>query len=99
MLSNSIIAATTLELEFHPLLILPLVLLLFSIAVMPLLNSKWWGKYYPYVSVGWGSIVLLYYLFVFKAPEPVLHVAAEIMIFIEFIGSLFLVSGGIHLST
>ncbi len=99
MLSSSILAASTLELEIHPLLILPFVLLLFSIAVMPLLNSKWWGKYYPYVSVGWGSIVLLYYLFVFKAPEPVLHVAAEYMSFIALIGSLFVVSGGIHIST
>ena len=98
MLSSSILATTTTELEIHPLLILPFVLLLLSIAVMPLVNNKWWEKYYPYVSIGWGAVVLLYYLFVFKAPGPLLHVAAEYASFIALIGSLFVVSGGIHIS-
>ncbi len=98
MLSFSILATTTPELEIHPILILPFVLLLLSIAVMPLVNNKWWEKYYPYVSIGWGAVVLLYYLFVFKAPGPLLHVAAEYASFIALIGSLFVVSGGIHIS-
>lgn len=100
MLNNALLAAgSAQELVIHPWLILPFVLLLLSIALIPLINSKWWEKYYWLVSVGLGAFVLCYYLFIFKAPVKMLHVAHEYISFIVLIGSLFVVSGGIHIST
>ncbi|MBR6460887.1 MAG: sodium:proton antiporter, partial [Verrucomicrobia bacterium] len=93
------LATAAAELTIPPLLILPFILLLLSIAIIPLISPGWWGKFYSYVSVGLGAITLCYYLFVFKAPTPILHVLHEYISFIALIGSLFVVSGGIHIST
>ena len=99
MLSSNMLATAAAELTIPPLLILPFILLLLSIAIIPLISPGWWGKFYSYVSVGLGAITLCYYLFVFKAPTPILHVLHEYVSFIVLIGSLFVVSGGIHIST
>lgn len=99
MLSSNMLATAAAELTIPPLLILPFILLLLSIAIIPLISPGWWGKFYSYVSVGLGAITLCYYLFVFKAPTPILHVLHEYVSFIALIGSLFVVSGGIHIST
>ena len=99
MLSSIMLATAAAELTIPPLLILPFVFLLLSIAIIPLISPGWWGKFYSYVSVGLGAITLCYYLFVFKAPTPILHVLHEYISFIALIGSLFVVSGGIHIST
>lgn len=99
MLSSIMLATAAAELTIPPLLILPFILLLLSIAIIPLISPGWWGKFYSYVSVGLGAITLCYYLFVFKAPTPILHVLHEYISFIALIGSLFVVSGGIHIST
>jgi hypothetical protein len=42
--------------EVDPVMILPFVLLLLSIAVAPFINKNWWEKNYPLVAVGLGSI-------------------------------------------
>jgi len=99
MLSSIMLATAAAELTIPPLLILPFILLLLSIAIIPLISPGWWGKFYSYVSVGLGAITLCYYLFVFKAPTPILHVLHEYISFIALIGSLFVVSGGVHIST
>lgn len=99
MLNSAILAAANQELNIHPLLILPFVLLLLSIAIIPLVNSKWWERYYSFVAVGLGLVTMAYYLLVFRAPTPIIHVLHEYVSFIALIGSLFVVSGGIHIST
>ena len=82
----------------NPWMILPFGILLGAIALMPLLAADWWSKQYAKVSLGLGVITLCYYLFVLRAPSRVLDVAHEYVSFIALIGSLFVVSGGIHIT-
>jgi Na+/H+ antiporter NhaD/arsenite permease-like protein len=79
-------------------MILPFVLLLACIALGPLVNADGWGRHYPKVALGLGAITLGYYLIGLRANSHVLSVAHEYVSFIILIGSLFVVSGGIHLT-
>lgn len=99
MLSCTTLATTASEITIHPLLMLPFVLLLLSIAVVPLINSKWWEHYYPYVSIGLGLVITAYYLAVFHEWKPIVSTIHEYFSFIALIGSLFVVAGGIHIFT
>ncbi len=81
----------------HPAMIAPFALLLLAIAVMPFLNANWWHHHYPKVAVGLGAITVVYYLFALKNGVRMLHVAHEYVSFIALIGSLFVVSSGIHI--
>jgi Na+/H+ antiporter NhaD/arsenite permease-like protein len=80
-------------------LILPFVLLLLLIALAPLFFSDWWNTHYPKVSLSFGGFVIAYYLFYFNSNEIVFHTISEYISFIVLIGALFIVSGGIHIST
>lgn len=82
----------------NPWMILPFVLLLGAIAVAPLLAPDWWLRHYSKIALGLGAITLIYYLFVLRASSRVLHVAHDYVSFIALIGSLFVVSGGIHIN-
>ena len=81
----------------NPWMILPFALLLGAIALGPLLGAKWWQRHHPGVALGLGGITLAYYLFGLQAMPRVLTTAHEYLSFIALIGSLFVVSGGIHL--
>jgi len=85
-------------LQPNPWMIIPFVLLLAAIALGPLVNADAWGKHYPKVALSLGAITLAYYLFALHAHTHVLHVAHEYLSFIILIGSLFVVSGGIHIT-
>lgn len=78
-------------------MIAPFVLLLGTIALAPLLAPGWWHRHYPKVAFGLGAITLAYYLGWLRAFNHVLHVGHEYVSFIALIGSLFVVSGGIHI--
>ncbi len=82
----------------NPWMILPFGLLLVAIALAPLLLPGWWHKHYPKVAYALGAITLGYYLFGLQAHHRVLEVAHEYVSFIGLIGSLYVVSGGIHIS-
>ncbi|HUA67182.1 MAG TPA: sodium:proton antiporter [Candidatus Saccharimonadales bacterium] len=82
----------------NPWMILPFVLLLGAIALLPLLTASWWLRHYPKVALGLGAITLGYYLLVLRNMDRVLHVAHDYVSFIALIGSLFVVSGGIHIN-
>lgn len=84
--------------ESTPWMILPFVLLLACIALGPLVNGDAWGRHYTKVALGLGAVTLGYYLFGLRAGTHVLSVAHEYVSFIILIGSLFVVSGGIHLT-
>jgi len=79
----------------------PFALLLLLIATMPLTPSRiksWWEHNYMYVSVGLAVAVAAYYLWQVPAGGVLLtHTMREYFSFIVLIGSLFVVSGGIHL--
>lgn len=79
-------------------MIIPFAVMLLSIAAMPFINKHWWEKHYPLVALTLGSITVAYYLFALRDPLTVTHTAHEYASFIALIGSLFIVSGGIHLS-
>jgi len=81
----------------NPVMILPFILLLAVIALAPLRFPNWWSKHYPKASYGLGAVTLGYYLFGLGAIPRVLHVGHEYLSFIVLIGSLFVVSGGIHI--
>lgn len=80
-------------------LVAPFVLLLLLIAVAPLFFQDWWSRHYPKVSFGLGGAVIAYYVVVLQRTQLVLHTGQEYFSFIVLIGSLFVVSGGINIST
>ncbi|MFA6439221.1 MAG: sodium:proton antiporter [Bacteriovoracaceae bacterium] len=80
-------------------LVLPFIALLLSIALAPLFFPDWWSKHYPKVALSLGAVVIFYYLFQLHSADIVLHTAIEYISFIVFIGALYIVSGGIHIST
>lgn len=81
-----------------PWMILPFVLLLACIALGPLVHADAWARHYPKIALGLGAVTLGYYLLGLQAQAHVLAVAHEYFSFIVLIGSLFVVSGGIHLT-
>lgn len=82
----------------NPWMILPFAILLGTIAIAPLFFGDWWGKHYPKVAFALGAITLSYYLLGLQAHARVWETAEEYIQFIALIGSLFVVSGGIHIN-
>ena len=82
----------------NPWMILPFVLLLGAMALAPLLAPDWWRRHYAKVALGLGAVTLGYYLLGLRANERVLDTAHEYVSFIALVGSLFVVSGGIHVN-
>src|SRR5437867_2619078 len=82
----------------NPWMIVPFGVLLAAIALAPLFFADWWHKHYPKVAYSLGAIILAYYLIGLQGHERVWHTAAEYVSFIALIGSLFVVSGGIHIN-
>jgi Na+/H+ antiporter NhaD/arsenite permease-like protein len=86
------------EIQPNPWMVTPFVALLAAIALAPLFFANWWGRHFAKVAFGLGAITLVYYFAGLHAQERVLHTAAEYISFICLIGSLFVVSGGIHIN-
>ena len=84
--------------EPNPWMILPFGVLLGTIALAPMLFAEWWARHYSKVAYSLGAITVGYYLFGLHAYRHVLHVGQEYLSFIALIGSLFIVSGGIHIN-
>jgi Na+/H+ antiporter NhaD/arsenite permease-like protein len=84
-------------LEPHWIAMLPFIGFLACIALAPLFFADWWGKHYEKIAFGLAAIVVLYYCVGLHATPSVLHTAKEYFSFICLIGSLFIVSGGIHI--
>ena len=77
---------------------IPFVLLLGSIAIIPLANKHWWEKNFIFVSLGLALLVVIHTLFQLKNSESLIRTGFEYFSFICLIGSLFVVSGGIHIN-
>ncbi len=82
----------------NPWMILPFGMLLALIALGPLFFFDWWGRHYPKVAFSLGGITLAYYLFSLHAGARALEVGHDYLSFIALVGSLFVVSGGIHIN-
>ena len=81
----------------NPWMILPFALLLGAMAVVPLLAPNWWLRRYAKVALGLGAVTLGYYVLILRDAPRVLHTAHDYASFIMLVGSLFVVSGGIHI--
>ncbi len=81
----------------NPWLILPFGLLLAMIALAPLFFANWWSKHYPKVALVLGLITLGYYLVGLQAYHRVWESFEEYAGFIALVGSLYVVSGGVHI--
>ena len=97
MMTPALIAASAPTIAPHPAMILPFAVMLLSIALMPFIHKQWWEHHYPKVAVALGLITTAYYVFFLGNGVRMLHVAHEYVSFIALIGSLFVVSGGIHI--
>jgi Na+/H+ antiporter NhaD/arsenite permease-like protein len=78
-------------------MILPFALLLGAIAIMPLLAPKWWLRHYAKVALGLGAVTLGYYILILRDTASLAHTGHEYVSFIALVGSLYVVSGGIHI--
>lgn len=78
-------------------LCIPFIALLACIALMPLVNARFWAHHYPAVSFFLASVVVAYYLGALGGAgrAAVLHAAIEYYSFIALVGGLYIVSGGI----
>jgi Na+/H+ antiporter NhaD/arsenite permease-like protein len=76
--------------------VIPFLLLLGLIAAGPVLLPHFWHRYYKLISIGLGLLVLIPVLL---SGQTVLAVetTADYLSFIVLLGSLFVISGGIHL--
>ena len=81
----------------NPIMILPFGVLLGLIALAPLFFLHWWEKHYPKVALALGATTLSYYFFRLHDYHTVMHTAEEYISFICLVGSLYVVSGGIHM--
>ena len=81
----------------NPWMILPFALLLGAMALAPLLAPNWWLRHYAKVALGLGVVTLGYYVLILCDTPRVLHTAHDYVSFIMLVGSLFVVSGGIHI--
>jgi Na+/H+ antiporter NhaD/arsenite permease-like protein len=75
----------------------PFVVLLLSIALMPLFAAHFWEHHYPKVAVGLGLVTGLYYLLARGDTHALLHAGHEYVSFMALVGSLFVISGGINI--
>jgi Na+/H+ antiporter NhaD/arsenite permease-like protein len=76
---------------------LPFALLLGAMAVTPVFAPQWWRRHYAKVALGLGAVTASYYLFVLHDPHSLWETTHEYISFIALVGSLFVVSGGIHI--
>ncbi len=81
----------------NPWMILPFVLLLGAIANGPLFAPQWWLRHYAKVALGLGAVTLAYYIFVLRDAHSLADTGHEYISFIALVGSLYVVSGGIHI--
>jgi Na+/H+ antiporter NhaD/arsenite permease-like protein len=81
----------------HPAMLAPFALLILSIAIVPFISTRWWEEHYHLFSMVLGSITILYYFLVLRNGARMVCAAMEYVSFIALIGSLFVISGGIHI--
>ena len=78
-------------------LLVPFVLLLGAMALAPVCAPGWWLRHYAKVALGLGAMTAGWYAFALRDWHSLGAAAHEYFGFIALVGSLFVVSGGIHL--
>src|SRR6266849_5409021 len=82
----------------NPWMMLPFGLLLVMIALGPLIIPAWWASHYSKIAFALAAVTCAYYFIGLHASQRVWHTAHEYLSFISLIGSLFVISGGIHIN-
>ena len=83
--------------EPSSLMVIPFVVLLLCIALMPFIHKHHWENHYPKVAIGLGLVTAFYYVvFLHNAPR-MLTSMIEYAGFMALVGSLFVITGGIHI--
>src|SRR5438876_3202684 len=84
----------------HPPLVmaLPFCALLSAIALAPLFFADWWARHYLKVCLTLAAAVAGYYLIALGGGGRVWSTAKDYLSFICLVGSLFVISGGIHIN-
>lgn len=84
----------------NPWMILPFALWLALITLAPLNFPQWWRRHYGKLAVLFAAATIGYYCFALRAgaAQTVLHTAHDYFSFIVLIGSLYVVSSGIHIT-
>jgi len=81
----------------NPWMILPFALLLGAIAAGPVLAPRRWLQHYAKIALGLGAVTPCYYLLVLHDAHSLARTAHEYLSFVALVGSLYVVSGGIHI--
>jgi len=81
----------------NPWSMIPFALLLGAMALAPVFTPRRWAQHYAKVALGIGAVTLGYYLFRLGDRVTVWQTTHEYLSFIALVGSLFVVSGGIHI--
>ncbi|RYZ48032.1 MAG: citrate transporter [Sphingobacteriales bacterium] len=76
--------------------VLPFITILLLIAAGPVLIPHFWHRFYRHICILMGGAMLGLYLVAGHGPE-VAETAADYISFICLLGSLFIISGGIHI--
>jgi Na+/H+ antiporter NhaD/arsenite permease-like protein len=84
--------------EPNSLTLIPFVLMLLCIALLPLILQHHWERYYHLVAISLAAIPVFYYALILKQPARLLREFHDYISFIALIGSLFVVTGGIHIN-
>jgi Na+/H+ antiporter NhaD/arsenite permease-like protein len=84
------------SIEPHPLMLLPFIAMLLCIAFLPLILQHHWERSYHLIACGLAAIPAMYYLC--NDPSRLLHEGRDYLSFIALIGSLFVVTGGMHIA-
>ena len=78
-------------------LMLPFALLLGAMALAPIFAPHWWLQHYAKVALGLGAVTAGWYFFALHETHSLGEAAHEYVSFIALVGSLYVVSGGIHI--
>ncbi len=77
-------------------MLIPFALMLLCIALLPYILKRHWERNYHFIAAGLAAIPIAYYIFFLHNPGRLLHEATDYVSFIALVGSLFVVTGGIH---
>ena len=92
-----LLSAIPMVVDPNPLSIIPFAGLLLAIALFPVFLKNHWERHYHLIASGLGIITISYYIFGLNAGSEMLDVTGEYLSFMAVIGSLFIISGGIHI--
>jgi len=79
-------------------MVAPFGVLLLAIALMPFIHKHHWEKHYPKIASSLGLIVVVYYVAILHNGGRILTSLVEYAGFMALIGSLYVITSGIHIN-